>query len=189
MGADLARIVERLAADGERYSEISVERLINGADISRSTFYVYFEDKGALLIAMAEGVVQELLEACRVWWELPDPTEEDIHNALHGIIAVYRAHAAVWGAFVEAASYDPNVRDQFTAVVGQCADGVTEHIREGQKQGFVRSEIDPRRTGLWLTWMTERGLYQLTPDASAAELEKLCRALTGIVWQALYAGA
>jgi hypothetical protein len=36
--------------------------------------------------------------------------------------------------------------------------------------------------------MTERGLYQLTRDASTAELDKLSGAATEIVWQTLYAG-
>ena len=41
---------ERLLAEGSVFSEMSVEQLITEADIARSTFYVYFEDKGALMV-------------------------------------------------------------------------------------------------------------------------------------------
>jgi hypothetical protein len=37
--------------------------------------------------------------------------------------------------------------------------------------------------------MTERGLYQLLPGASAAEVTKLVRSQTAIVWYTLYEGA
>ena len=47
----LLQVVERMLDDGEGYTEISVERMVAQAGIARSTFYVYFEDKGDLLEA------------------------------------------------------------------------------------------------------------------------------------------
>jgi AcrR family transcriptional regulator len=183
-------VVEGLLADGERYSEVSVEKLIKAAGISRSTFYVYFEDKGKLLVALAEDVMAKLVGAAQVWWSLPpDATEADLRDALWGIIAVYGEHSLVWDSLVEASSYDPFVAETFRGVVEGAAAGVAKHIRDGQAAGNVRAEADPKRTAAWLTWMTERGLYQLTPGATTAELKKLCDAQTEIVWRVLYDGS
>ena len=38
---------ERLMADGASFTELSVDRLATEAGISRASFYIYFEDKGA----------------------------------------------------------------------------------------------------------------------------------------------
>ena len=190
MVAQLLPVVEELLAEGETFTSISVERLITGAGISRSTFYVYFEDKGALLLALAEDVVAQLVGAAEQWWQLPpDAGELDVEQVLRGLIDVYRRHSMVWDSLVDASSYDPKVRTAFGEVVGTAVAGLAKHIRDGQKAGSVREQIDPKRTAQWLTWMTERGLYQLTPDASPTELDRLCRAQTDIVWQTLYAGS
>src|SRR4051794_34010288 len=45
----LLAVLENLLDKGENFTEVSVERLVSEAGISRSTFYVYFEDKGDLL--------------------------------------------------------------------------------------------------------------------------------------------
>ncbi len=190
MVAQMLEVVEGMLQEGESYTELSVERLINGVGISRSTFYVYFEDKGSLLLALAEDVVLQLIGAAEVWWSLPaDATEDDLEKALGGIMDVYLRHHLIWGALVDASGYDQNVRNAFRGVVEQAAGGIAKHIKDGQKSGHVRPGLDPERTAAWLTWMTERGLYQQVPGASKAELAKLLRSQTDIVWFTLYDGA
>lgn len=188
--AVLLDVVESLLDAGETYTELSVERLITGAEISRSTFYVYFEDKGALLLALAEDVVTQLTDTAQAWWTLPaDATQEDVEETLGAIIEVYRKHSSIWGALVDASSYDPKVRESFTQVVDLAAKDLARHIREGQRRGSVRAGLDPRRTAQWLTWMTERGHHQLVAGATPAEVKKLCKAQAAIVWYTLYEGA
>ena len=64
-------VVEPLLEAGESYADLSVERLITEVDISRSTFYVYFDDKGDLLSAMGQDVTVEFSEAGQAWFNLP----------------------------------------------------------------------------------------------------------------------
>lgn len=187
--ADMLRVVEELMEDGASFADITVEQLITEAGISRSTFYVYFEDKGVLLLALAEDVVGRLIDAARVWWELPpDGTRADVESALRGIADVYAQHASIWGALVDTSAYDPNVRASFRGVVALAIEGVSRHIREGQKAGTVRAGLDPKRTAAWLTWMTERGHYEMVSEASKPELAKLVKAQADVVWFTLYDG-
>jgi len=187
--ARLLEVVEELLESGESYTDISVERLITAAQISRSTFYVYFEDKGVLLLALAEDVVAKLVETANTWWDLPpDATQADVEKALREIMDVYRAHSSMWGALVDASAYDPNVRESFHGVVELASSQLAKHIRDGQKGGYVRAGLDPKRTAEWLTWMTERGHHQLAAPASGAEVAKLAKAQTAIVWHTLYEG-
>ena len=70
----LLDVVERLLGEGETFTEISVERMVAEAGIARSTFYVYFEDKGDLLEAWFGDITAELRTAAADWWRLgPTP--------------------------------------------------------------------------------------------------------------------
>src|ERR1700756_759930 len=73
----LLAVVRDLLASGETYAEISVERLVAEAGLSRSTFYVYFEDKGDLLRAWFKQVVEELQAASGGWWGLDGDASYD----------------------------------------------------------------------------------------------------------------
>ncbi|PTL60155.1 TetR/AcrR family transcriptional regulator [Paraconexibacter algicola] len=181
--------VEPLLEAGETYADISVERLIKAVDISRSTFYVYFDDKGDLLGAMAQDVTRDLAEAGSGWFEFPvDATKDDLREAIRPLFETYRRHQLLLGAITEAAAYDPRVREQHLALVGQAVDGLKAQIQLQQRAGGAPAELDAQRTALWLTWMHERGLYQMVPSASAREVHKLLDAMVDLVWRTLYAG-
>jgi AcrR family transcriptional regulator len=98
----LRAAAEELMADGESYTELSVERIGRQAGISRATFYVYFEDKGDLLRSLAEEFIERLLEAAANWWELPaDATKNDLRDAMRAIFDAYIPHKVVMAAVVE----------------------------------------------------------------------------------------
>jgi AcrR family transcriptional regulator len=177
-------------ASDESYTELSVERIVKEAGISRATFYVYFEDKGDLLRALAEDFIERLLVAAAHWWELgPESTKADLRNAMRVIFDAYIPHKVVMAAVVEVASYDAGLRTLFGDLLERTIGKVAEHIETGQKQGYVTPDVDPARTAAWLTWMAERGLYQLVAPANDAAIERLLDAITDITWNTLYAGA
>jgi len=186
----LLTAVEQLLNEGDSYTELSVERLVNEAGISRSTFYVYFEDKGDLLRALMEDVIGQIVASAQQWWDLPpDATRADVHDALRHLIDTYRPHRVLMSAVVDASSYDAKVREQFSGIMQIVTAEVTGHIESGRESGFVRSDIDPEPTAAWLTWMAERGLQQLCGPAHGDDLDEISDALTAVVWNTLYAGA
>ena len=186
---ELLGAVESLLESGESFTELSVERLVAEAGVSRSTFYAYFEDKGDLLRSLAEDVIVEIGEAGRRWWDLPpDASKADVAGALKQVFDTYRVHRAVFQAVVETAAYDSGVRRQFGTLVQGLITELAAHIRSGQKAGSVRSGLDPDRTAAWLTWMAERGLYQLVAPATDEEVPLLVDPLAEIVWATLYEG-
>jgi TetR/AcrR family transcriptional regulator, ethionamide resistance regulator len=186
----LRTAAEELMANEESYTELSVERIVREAGISRATFYVYFEDKGDLLRALAEDFMERILVAAATWWQLPaDASKGDLRNAMRAIFDAYIPHKVVMAAVVEVASYDAALRQLFGELLNRTIAGVASHIALGQKEGYVEEGLDPERTAAWLTWMAERGLYQLVAPASGAAIDRLLEALTDITWNTLYAGA
>jgi AcrR family transcriptional regulator len=182
-------VVEPLLERGESYADLSVERLIQAADISRSTFYVYFEDKGDLLRAMAADITVDLAAAGASWFALDSgATRDDLREALRPLFETYRRHRSILGAVSEAAAYDARVREQHKLLVERAVTELSEHIAAQQRRGAAAPELHPRRTAQWLTWMHERGLYQLVAPAEEAEAEDLLETMTDIAWRTLYEG-
>lgn len=181
--------VETLLADGGAYADLSVEKLIRAVDVSRSTFYSYFGDKGELLLAMGEDVTRDLAEAGVSWFEFPaTAAKDDLRSALVPLFTTYRRHHMVLRAITEAASYDTRIRALHLALVDRAASGLRSHIEQQQRAGTVAPELDPERSARWLVWMLERGLYELVAPADDAEADRLLDVMTDLVWRILYEG-
>ena len=184
----LLAVVEELLADGVSYTEVSVERLVSEAQLSRSTFYVYFEDKGDLLRAWLVQIIAQIEAAASDWWQLDGTaTYNDLRAALAKILHAYRPHTALMAAVFDAASYDATVREEVREMMGRNMAGLRTHIRRGQKAGWIDPDLAPAQAAAWLTWMAERVQHQVVRAADDAELEKLIDAYATIVWRALYA--
>lgn len=180
-------VVENLVENGVRYADLSVEAIITAGGISRSTFYVYFDDKGDLLVAMAQDVIGDLLADGASWWELPvDGTREDLRKALRVPIDTYRKHRTILGAIAETAAYDPRAQEQQQNLIDQVVSALTTYIGDAQRAGVADAHLDAARTAQWLIWMIERGLYQLVGTADDDEVERQLDSLVEIVWRVVY---
>jgi TetR/AcrR family transcriptional regulator, ethionamide resistance regulator len=180
--------VEEMLAEGESFTELSVERLVARAGVARSTFYVYFEDKGELLRGWLEDITGELDAIAKRWWNLDaDADRDDLRGALGAVLGVYRPHTALMAAAFDAAAYDPAVRETVMALMSFNTAGLRKHIKAGQRDGFVDPDLHANEVALWLTWMAERGLHQLVRGADDATFERLLDAYTTIIWNTLYA--
>jgi TetR/AcrR family transcriptional regulator, ethionamide resistance regulator len=176
---------ERLLDEGTSFAAISVEQLITGAEIARSTFYVYFEDKGALVLELADRVTRQVGEAASAWFKLrPGATRDDLRSALGEIAEEYARHRHMLAAVAEAAAYDERVRAQYAGVMEHRFADMSTSFRDQQLAGLIAPDLDVEAVAPWLAWMIERGLYQLTSDP-----EKVAEHLDGmttIVWETLY---
>jgi AcrR family transcriptional regulator len=185
----LVDAVESLLAEGEDWTALSVERILSRADIARSTFYAHYDGKGALLRAVGESVVTRLIDAARGWSTLPeDAGKDELHAVLGHLIAVYREQAAIMGAMAEASAYDEEVRLEFGRLGTFGQTDLSTHVRNGQRLGAVRGDVDADLTIRWLVWMVERCLYTLVRTAKQKDLPGHVDAVTGIVWATLYEG-
>jgi TetR/AcrR family transcriptional regulator, ethionamide resistance regulator len=180
-------IVEQLIANGASYADLSVESIITAGGIARSTFYVYFADKGDLLVAMAQDVIGDLMATGPAWWDLPsDASRADLHEALRVPIDSYRTHSIVLGIVAETAAYDPRVREQQQLLIDSVVASLARYIADAQSAGSADPQLDSQRTAQWIIWMVERGLYQFAGSADGEEVEQLLAALTDIVWRVIY---
>jgi AcrR family transcriptional regulator len=189
MAARHLAIVEEHLAAGGTYADLNVEDIIGRDGIARSTFYRYFTDKGELLAALSEQVLDDIIAVTQRMWELPpDATRADLRAAIAANFATFRPHTGLLNAVVETAPFSEPVRDRFAAGFARVQAAAADAIAGGQRDGYVRAELDPHATAGWLTWMAERGMNQLVAFADEAGVRAHEETVTAIVWFTLYAG-
>lgn len=180
---------ERLLGDGHRFTEVSVEQLARAAGISRSTFYVYFRDKGDLIGRLTARVADQLVDAFERWWRVAaDASIEDLREAVGAVLAVYEVHQAVLAALVETATYDPVATEVFSNTMAEFSRTTRSAI--GAIRGAGRAHPDlPDELPEVLTYMVERSVYLLARGAGDEQRERLADALTHVIWNTIYASA
>jgi AcrR family transcriptional regulator len=186
--AQLSDAIERLVDEEDvTYAELSVDRLVEAAGISRSTFYKYFKDKSGLLFALSVALQDDFLAGARAWLDLPpDATKADYREAFGVVFATYRTHRVLMRSIVESADYDLATRARFGEMMRVFVEVVAAHIRRGQAAGSIPSTRDATVLAKWITLMLERGQMQHIGPATDEELERLIVAVTDIVWKSLY---
>ena len=149
--ARLLTAAEALFGQGETFAELTVERLISEAGLSRSTFYTYFADKTKLLQELAADVLEELFDAATHWWERDQiASRDELHEGTGRIIVAFVKHRVIMRAMSDAAATDATIREQWMTLMTQSASLVTRHISRGQEAGFIDPALDPESTGTWL---------------------------------------
>lgn len=178
--------VERLL-EHQTYPSLTVDQIVAEAELSRSTFYNYFEDKSDLLRALTADVMSTIVDATRMWWMLaPSANKDEFHAALAHLFAIYSPHTTLMRAVAESISHDARVREEFLAYMASGQKGIADYIRAGQQAGALRAELDADASAGWLTWMMERGLSQLSLSAGDYEPERVLTAVVDILWKALH---
>ncbi len=147
----LSDAVERLLRQGATFEEIKINDLVREGGLAKSTFYVYFADKTALLSALAQRVMSDLVGFDAAWWHLPpSASKHEIALALSAMFEDYRAHGLLLDAITAATVYDQALRTQFGALMGVAVEATAEFLRTSQAAGLTpRSSTRPTSRFRW----------------------------------------
>jgi AcrR family transcriptional regulator len=171
-----------------RLDEIAVADILAAADISRGSFYFYFESKHDVLAALVRQAVDQGHTAARPWLRHGDE-DERYATVRHGIsegARLWRDQAPVLRAIVENWRSDP----QLTELWLQQMEGYTAATTTRIEQDGSGAAVDPRALATALTWLGER-LYYLAAIGVPPfdDEEALVDVLTHIWMGSLYQGA
>lgn len=182
----LLAAAERLVGDGVSFTELSVERLAAEAGISRSTFYVHFQDKTDIVLRLTRTVLTELRQVSNTWWAVAEHARSaDLRQSLAAIIDVYRRHGAGFAVVAETSAYDADVAQEMRSLMQAIIDDTRAAIERGQAAGVMRA-VQPTETATVLTWMVERAGYQMVRRGDPSDDPAIVDTLTDIIWTTLY---
>lgn len=180
---------QRLIAGGSSFTGLSVEKLSREAGIARSTYYLYFKDKGQLIQELGLVMTAELLQTLQRWWDISSQvTLPQLRRAMLETLKVYRRYQAIFASLAEAASYDPEVRAAFDQLLQAMTRNALEALLEGKRRGTIHKDVTDA-TYMSLVWMTERVAYHRVRNGSEGDLRQAARVLSDIIWRALYKAA
>jgi AcrR family transcriptional regulator len=183
----LVEAVEAELGNGRPYTEISVQRIAEAAQIARSTFYLHFPDKSRLLIAVADQAVQGLFDAANEWWEADHSAgPAAVERAMLAMITRYRAHPRVLRALAEVSYYDDEVAAYWLGKVGEFVAVEQQRLVQEQQAGRVSADLDPRHTAWLLAGMVERTISLHCHIAGPEEDPAVATALARSIWLTVY---
>jgi AcrR family transcriptional regulator len=180
--------VEGMLVAGEPYGSITVDRLVAEAGVSRSSFYVYFEDKSDLLSGRFLEIADAVHDAAATWWALDAAvTERSLRDALTKVFDTYWPHMQLMMATHDLAATDAGFAELVAAEMQRSIDGLAAHIVRGQAEGFIDPALPAQATAGWL-WMSEPGFHQIVKQAGtvAKARRDAIESFTAVVWNALY---
>lgn len=182
----LRQALETFHAAGLRYPEISVEKLSAEADLTRTTFYAYFQDKVDLLAAWLQDV-HDAAGAAPPGWTARDraPSRSELRDDIAEALARYRRHTAVLAAARDTALFEPRVNAAYRALVRGSADDLSDHIQRGQRGRWISANLPPSEIATWLASMVHRTLSTTPPLDHDADVERLDD-YVDIFWNTLY---
>ena len=181
----MAGAVRRLLKDGHGYTALPIQRIADEAGIARSTFYLYFPDKTALLMRITESATESLFTAAEAWLEHGFADMAALERTILDVIAQRREHADLLAALTEVSGYDEQVAAFWRARVGGFIDLLQGRIEEGQRAGTIVPALDAATTAAWTAWGVERLLAQHVATHPPREDQRLAAGLAGAIWSTL----
>jgi AcrR family transcriptional regulator len=185
--AQVMATLERLLDSGEPFSEISVQRILEEAGVSRATFYAHFESKSHVLVRLTDELRASLLALARQW----DPGAgqdgaERFARFFEEVITIHRAHQGVITAVREAAAYDPAVSDFYTADLDGFDEAVRRTLRSEQAAGAAPADLDVTAASRVIVWGGAQAIaHHIAVDDGSGD-PSLARELARIWWHGAY---
>jgi AcrR family transcriptional regulator len=175
------------------FDELRVEDILEAADVSRSTFYLYFETRHAVLAELVRSAFGEAVEGEWPWVEQDPqkPLRATLEHAVRTSARLRQGRAAVLRAIVEHWRSDPVLTELWHDMMESLIARVAERIEESRASGLARpSGADAGELAALLVWMGERAHYLAAiGDPRFDDEDRLIEALVDVWYAVLYDGA
>jgi AcrR family transcriptional regulator len=176
-------------------SELNVGHIIEAAGVSRTTFYVHFSSKQAVIAECLRRVLDQVMVAVAPFHAQPDGAEAAIRTSIAQWVAVAEVHGALLRAVCEEWPHDEELRELWFAMLGAVSSGTARVIRSARESGQAPDGAEARALAACLMWGYERVLHvALVGDAESlpdpdAIVEPLVQMMAGGLYGRPPAGA
>ncbi len=179
--------LRRLLESDHSFSEISIQRILEEAGVSRATFYARFTGKSDVLVRLTDELRESLLALARQWEPgTGEDGAERFARFFEEVIAIHRAHRAVLTAIREAASYDPAVSDFYTADLGGFDEVVRGTLLAEQAAGRAATDLDVVAASRIIVWGGSQAIARHIQVDDGAGDTAMARELARIWWHGAY---
>lgn len=141
-------------------NELSVADIIDAAAISRTSFYVYFASKTAVIAECLRQVMAEVMTALNPVLSQSGPhPEAAIRQSLEKWVALCTVHGALLRAVTEEWPHDEELRRLWFEMLGTVTEATAKVIRAARRRGQAPPGADADALASCLIWAYERVLH------------------------------
>jgi len=134
------------------FRELTVKGLTDEAEISRTCFYLYFEDLHNLMEELLSDLEGEISAAAMPWFTAKSDVTSKLCESLYGVLRACYHRGPIFRAIVEAAPMDERLEKCWNDFVKGFDDAVTTRITQDQMDGLA-SNFEPRPVAIALNRM------------------------------------
>lgn len=145
-----------------------METILRTAGVTKGALYHHFDSKEALGYALVDEVILGLI---RDKWFRPLQSSENPIDALIGVVQSSSLHpehiecgCPLNNLAQEMSPLDEGFRKRLAKIFSQWQDEVAAALREGQRRGVVRSDVDPDEAAIFLMAANE-GVWSLAKNS------------------------
>ena len=175
--------VARDVFEEDGFDGASISRIVESANVSRGTFYLYFESKEDIFRTLATELLTQVVELQRPLDKL-EPIDT-IRSSIRGFIAYYRDHARLMAVLEQVATHDPSFRTLRRDMRRGVAERAVRFIASLQRRGTVPATVDPRYAATALTGMIDRFAYVWLVLEEEFDEDEVVETLTRLWYQAI----
>jgi AcrR family transcriptional regulator len=127
------------------YRHTSVADIIEAAGIARGTFYLYFQSKEEIFLALIDRWFEELTGRLEEVADMPCDDESPCQKRgdMHGWFEFFRERRELAGiVFREAVAIDDRFEERMRQLLERINQLRGEHIRQMQQAGHYRTDVD-----------------------------------------------
>ncbi len=153
------------------YHQSTIDDIVAEAGVARGTFYLYFEDKRAVLAEVVDRLSSRLGMAIqRIVTDDPARSVDDqVHQNIRDVVGVCLSdRAATRILFTDPAGIDPGFDRKLFTFYDEAVQLLTESLRDGQALGIVR-DGEPRVLAYLTIGALKELLYQAVTLGLAEE--------------------
>ena len=116
--------------------DLTVAQILERADISRTTFYRYFNSKHQVVSAMLQALQAELVDVMQPWFARADRSpEKALRAAIKAVAKVWARHRPVLRACSEHWHSDPEIGERWVAMMDRFTHDISRQIDRERKAG------------------------------------------------------
>ena len=178
------------------FDAVTIEMITEAADVGKGTFFNYFKNKEAVIVAYFERIRGQLIESLKMPDDaapepearnpnLPGPVWKQIILTAHKLAEVDGRNHRLARTLLSLALTNDAVRQanqRIGADVGESADAL---MRVGQETGEFRADIEPAALGEFIGRIYQSALYDWALKESGEPLEVALRQNFALAWEAI----
>ena len=180
----------------KEFDAVTIEMITEAADVGKGTFFNYFKNKEAVIVAYFERIRGQLIESLKMPDDaaleseernpnLPGPVWKQILLTAHKLAEVEgRSHRLTRALLSLSLTHDAvrEANQRLGADVGASADAL---MRFGQAAGEFRADVEPAALGKFIGGVYQSALYDWALKESDEPLEIALMQNFALAWEAI----